>query len=92
MDFSTKGVDVPWAQIDFLLNDYLTAVVGRYLVPIGFYNERLSFEWGNKMPDDPLMFHQVSPLASTAAYAPSKSRAETIPTRRPPSSTRTWRT
>jgi hypothetical protein len=65
VDFSTKGVDVPWAQIDFLINDHLTAVVGRYLLPIGFYNERLAFEWGNKMPDDPLMFHQVSPLAST---------------------------
>lgn len=65
VDFSTKGVDVPWAQIDFLVSDWLTAVVGRYLVPIGFYNERLSYEWGNKLPDDPLMFHQVSPLAST---------------------------
>jgi hypothetical protein len=65
VDLSATGVDVPWAQVDFLLDDHLTAVVGRYLVPIGFYNERLSFEWGDKMPDDPLLFHQVSPLIST---------------------------
>jgi hypothetical protein len=65
VDISTAGVDVPWAQMDFLINDNMTAVVGRYLVPIGFYNERLNFEWGNKMPDSPLMFRQVSPLAST---------------------------
>jgi hypothetical protein len=65
VDLAATGVDVPWAQLDFLLSDWATAVVGRFLVPIGFYNERLSFEWGNKMPDDPLMFHQVSPLVST---------------------------
>ncbi len=64
-DFSEGSIGVPWAQLDFLLGDHLTAVVGRYLVPIGFYNERLSFEWGDKLPDDPLMFHQVSPLTST---------------------------
>jgi hypothetical protein len=65
VDLRATGVDVPWAQMDFWLTDWLTFVVGRYLVPIGFYNERLAFEWGNKLPDDPLMFHQVSPLAST---------------------------
>jgi hypothetical protein len=65
VDLLAGAVDVPWAQIDFLLSDCVTAVVGRYLLPIGFYNERLAYEWGDKMPDDPLMFHQVSPLAST---------------------------
>jgi hypothetical protein len=65
IDSAATGFDVPWAQLDFLINDHLTAVVGRYLVPLGFYNERLAFEWGNKMPDDPLMFHQVAPLFST---------------------------
>ncbi|HUY33532.1 MAG TPA: hypothetical protein VMV69_12350 [Pirellulales bacterium] len=65
VDISTTGVDVPFAQLDFLLNDHATGVVGRYLLPIGFYNERLNAEWINKMPDSPLMFRQVSPLAST---------------------------
>lgn len=65
VDISTTGVDVPFAQLDFLLSDHATGVVGRYLLPIGFYNERLNAEWINKMPDSPLMFRQVSPLAST---------------------------
>ncbi len=65
LDINNLGVGVPWAQMDFILNDKMTAVVGRYLLPIGFYNERLNFEWGNKMYDSPLMFRQVSPLAST---------------------------
>jgi hypothetical protein len=59
------GADVPWAQMDFWITDWLTLVIGRYLTPIGFYNERLAFEWGNRLPDDPLVFHQVSPLIST---------------------------
>jgi hypothetical protein len=65
VDLFNTGLDVPFAQMDFILNDKMTAVVGRYLVPIGFYNERLNFEWGNKMYDSPLMFRQVSPLTST---------------------------
>jgi hypothetical protein len=65
VDTSNTGVAVPWAQMDFWLTDWLTLVVGRYLVPIGFYNERLAFEWGNRLPDDPLMFHQVSPLIAS---------------------------
>jgi hypothetical protein len=65
IDFNnTAGVAIPWAQMDFWLTDWLTLVVGRYLVPIGFYNERLAYEWGDRLPDDPLMFHQVSPLIS----------------------------
>src|SRR5262249_3022771 len=38
---------------------------GRYLTPIGFFNERLNHEWINRLPDVPLMFRQVSPLSST---------------------------
>jgi len=65
IDLRNTGLDVPWAQMDFLLTDWLTLVVGRYLVPIGFYNERLAFEWGNRLTDDPLLFRQVSPLISS---------------------------
>ena len=31
-------------------------VGGRYLTPIGYFNERLNHEWINKLPDPPLMF------------------------------------
>jgi hypothetical protein len=46
-------------------NDHLTFIVGRYLTPIGFFNERLNHEWINKLADVPIMFQQVSPLSST---------------------------
>jgi hypothetical protein len=61
LGFSESGVELSQAQIDFIANDWLTVVAGRYLVPIGFFNERLHPSWINKLPDFPLMFRQVSP-------------------------------
>jgi hypothetical protein len=65
IDITRAGVDVPTAQVDWVVTDWLTVVGGRYLTPIGFFNERLNHEWINKLPDEPLMFRQVSPLIST---------------------------
>jgi hypothetical protein len=59
--FSQAGVELSQAQLDFIANDWLTVVVGHFLVPIGFFNERLHPTWINKLPDFPLMFRQVSP-------------------------------
>jgi hypothetical protein len=53
------------AQANWLATDWLTVVGGRYITPIGFFNERINHEWINKLPDVPLMFRQVSPLIST---------------------------
>src|SRR5262249_46299055 len=53
------------AQIDFIVNDWLTVVAGLFESPLGFYNERLIHPWYNKFPDDPLMFRQVSPADLT---------------------------
>jgi hypothetical protein len=53
------------AQADWIVTDWLTVVAGRYITPIGFFNERISHEWINRLPDVPLMFRQVSPLTST---------------------------
>jgi hypothetical protein len=65
IDVSSNGaVDVSDAEADFIANDWLTVVVGRFPVPIGFFNERLNSPWINKLPDVPLMFRQVSPLIS----------------------------
>jgi hypothetical protein len=61
LGFSESGVELSQAQIDFIANDWLTVVAGRFLVPIGFFNERLHASWINKLPDFPLMFRQVSP-------------------------------
>jgi hypothetical protein len=59
--FANGAVDVPDAEADFVINDWLTAVVGRFPAPIGFFNERLNSPWINKLPDEPLMFRQVVP-------------------------------
>jgi hypothetical protein len=65
VDISNAGVSVGEAQINWFATDWLTVVLGRYLTPIGFFNERLNHEWINRLPDVPLMFRQVSPLTST---------------------------
>lgn len=65
IDINNAGVGVGEAQLDWLVTDWLTIVVGRYLDPIGFFNERLNHEWINRLPDVPLMFRQVSPLSSS---------------------------
>ena len=49
------------AQLDLFINDWLTADVGYFLAPIGFWNERLDPVWINKLPDVPLVMRQVIP-------------------------------
>ena len=39
--------------MDYMYNDYLTAMLGQLLLPLGTYNER-GAGWLNKFPDDPL--------------------------------------
>ena len=55
-----------FAQADFFVNDWLTIIAGRFVLPIGFYNERLNNPWINKLPGDapggaPLPWLQVLP-------------------------------
>ena len=65
IDIGSDGVSLGEAQFNWFVNDWLTVVGGRYLTPIGFFNERLDHEWINRLPDAPLMFRQVSPQIST---------------------------
>ena len=66
LDISSSGdVELGEAQVNWLASDCATVVAGRYLTPIGFFNERLNHEWINKLPDPALMFRQVSPLIAT---------------------------
>jgi hypothetical protein len=50
---SSTTVDLSFATIDYLINDYITFVGGDMLLPLGTYSER-SAGWLNKIPDDPL--------------------------------------
>jgi hypothetical protein len=42
------------AQVDWLANTHLIAVAGRYLIPFGLYNERLSPLWIHDLQDGPI--------------------------------------
>ena len=61
----SSGIAHGQAQVDYYATDWLTVTVGRFLTPIGSFNERLSPQWINKLPDIPVMFRQVVPLTST---------------------------
>ncbi len=50
---SSTSVSVSFAQLDYLINDYITFVGGYMLLPLGTYSER-SAGFLNKMPDGPL--------------------------------------
>jgi hypothetical protein len=42
------------AHASYLLNDYMTIGVGRFLNPMDFFVERQHMNWVNKLPDKPL--------------------------------------
>jgi hypothetical protein len=50
---ATTSIDLSFATLDYLFNDYVTLVAGDMLLPLGTYAER-SAGWLNKIPDDPL--------------------------------------
>jgi hypothetical protein len=51
---SSTGIDLSFAQLDYLFNDYVTIVAGDMVLPLGTYSERAA-GWLNKIPDDPLV-------------------------------------
>lgn len=61
LEYGLEEIELGYAQMDYIVNDWLTVVAGRYLTPVGFFNERLHAAWINKLPDFPLMQRQVSP-------------------------------
>jgi hypothetical protein len=64
-DITPSGIEMPQLHLDWFVGHNVKIMAGRFLTPIGFFNERLGPEWINKLPDQPLMFNQVSPLTST---------------------------
>ena len=49
----TKHVD--YAQLDYIVNPYLTVTTGRFLTPFGIFNERLYPVWIRSLQPDPLI-------------------------------------
>jgi len=50
---ATTTINLSFAQLDYLMNDYVTLVAGNMVLPLGTYEERAA-GWLNKIPDDPL--------------------------------------
>jgi hypothetical protein len=63
--FNPAFVSLSQAQLDIFINDWLTADIGYFLAPIGFFNERIGPNWINKLPDAPLVMQQVVPFGLT---------------------------
>lgn len=51
---SSTDVELSFAQLDYLYNDYVTLCAGDMVLPLGTYSERAA-GWLNKIPDDPLI-------------------------------------
>jgi hypothetical protein len=51
---SSTSVSLSFAQLDYMVNDYVTLCAGDILLPLGTYSERAA-GWLNKIPDDPLI-------------------------------------
>ncbi len=56
----TTSVNLTFATLDYLLNDYMTLEAGQMLLPLGTYSER-GAGWLNKIPDDPLVRDDLLP-------------------------------
>lgn len=63
--------EVEYSQIDYLVNDNLTLVLGKYLSPIGQFQERLHPTWINKLPNAPAGFAhgEAQPLTDVGVQA-----------------------
>ncbi len=53
---SESAVEVEYAQIDFLVNDYLTVTAGKFLLPFNAFSERIHPAWINKLPSLPPIY------------------------------------
>jgi hypothetical protein len=50
----TAEVNLEYATIDYMFNDYITFLAGRFLQPIGVVREKIDAAWINKLPILPL--------------------------------------
>jgi len=62
----TASFSLTFAQLDYVMTDYLTLSAGEMLLPLGTYNER-NAGWLNKFPDDPLACVNLIPETGVGA-------------------------
>ena len=56
----TTSVNLSFAQLDYVMSDFVTLCAGDLLLPLGTYSER-GAGWLNKIPDDPLAVDALIP-------------------------------
>ncbi len=54
LEDDTTEVGLEFAQLSYLLNDYITIGAGLFLNPSNYFIERLHPTWINKLPDNPI--------------------------------------
>jgi hypothetical protein len=62
----TTTFNLSFAQLDYVMNDYMTLAAGDLLLPLGTYTER-GAGWLNKIPDDPLAVDALLPGSGVGA-------------------------
>jgi len=64
-------VSLEYANLSYIVNDYLTLKGGRFLTPFGTFADRLHPGWINKLPDAPLPFGEdgIAPTSSLGVQA-----------------------
>ena len=62
----STSFDLSFAQLDYVMNDYMTLCAGDLLLPLGTYSER-GAGWLNKIPDDPLAVDALIPGSGIGA-------------------------
>ncbi len=60
-------VHLEYANLSYLLNDYMTVKAGKFLTPFGTFADRSHAAWINKLPDQPLAVGEegIAPFAQT---------------------------
>jgi len=63
-------VDLEYANISYVVNNYIVVGGGKFLLPFAQFNERLHPAWINKLPDKPMAFADggIAPEADIGAY------------------------
>jgi hypothetical protein len=64
----TTTFNLSFAQLDYVMNDYLTLCAGDLLLPVGTYTER-GAGWLNKLPDNPLAVDALIPGSGVGLQA-----------------------
>jgi len=48
-------VELEFAAYNYIFNDNVTVSVGKFLMPFGFFQEKIHTAWINRLPDEPLV-------------------------------------